>query len=341
MLKRWLFFLSFSSCPFLAAAPLQFDEFSFEQTLPQNLIVNNRILLKLNGKVITVMDVVRKMDLLFYRQYPELADSNIARYQFYSSGWRTVLGAVIDDHLIMEDADEKKVTVNDGEVREELEKMFGPDVVITIDKLGMSLDEAFDLLKTELTVQRMTSIMVHSRAMTDVHPMTVKQRYEKVRSDNPPLNYWVYRILSIRGTDHEKAAEKAYRLMQTQGIPFEELAKEIREEGIEVAYSDELRQKEADMSLSYKAILQTLAAGGASAPVSNQKVSRLFCFKGMEKVDPPTFRAAEEGIKQELTQEATTRYNQEYRQKLRKLHGLTQNYLSQTIPDNLHPFVLR
>jgi hypothetical protein len=96
-----------------------------------------------------------------------------------------------------------------------------------------------------------------------------------------------------------------------------------------------------DMSLSYKAILQTLAAGGASAPVSNEKVSRLFCFKGVEKVDPPAFRQVEGGITEELTQEAMTRYNQEYRLKLRKLHGLTQNYLSQTIPDTLHPFVLR
>ena len=127
------------------------------------------------GKAISVMDVVRKMDLLFYRQYPDLASSAMARYQFYTSGWRSVLGAVIDDYLIVADAEEKEITVNDGEVREELEKMFGPDVVLNLDQLGMTLEEAFDLLKTELTVQRMTAIMVRSKAITDVHPLSVRK----------------------------------------------------------------------------------------------------------------------------------------------------------------------
>jgi hypothetical protein len=324
-----------------AALPSQFDEFSFEQNYPQHLIVNNRILLKINGKAITVMDVVKKMDLLFYQQYPDLAASTLARYQFYTSAWRMILGAVIDDYLIMEDAEEKKITVNDGEVREELERIFGPDVVINIDKLGMSLDEAFDLLKTDLIVQKMTSIMVRSKAMTDVHPIVVKQRYEKVRAENPPLNYWVYRILSIRGPNHETVAQKAYQMITEQGVSFEKVTQSVEEEGVELTYSEEYKQKESDLSLSYRAILETLSAGVASAPVSNQKVSRLFCFKGIEKMEPPAFKEVEEGIKRELTQEAMVRYNQEYRQKLRKLHGLTETYLSSVIPDDLQPFNLR
>jgi len=325
----------------LAAAPMQFDEFSFEQNYPQNLFVNNRILLKLNGKVITVMDVVRKMDLLFYQQYPTLTDSPVARYQFYTSGWRTVLGAVIDDNLIMADAEEKKITVNDGEVREELEQVFGPDVVFNIDKLSMTLEEAFELLKMELTVQKMTSIMVRSKAMTEVYPILMKKRYEKVRSENPPLNYWVYRVLSIRGQDHEKVAQYAYQLMTEQGLAFEDLAQAVQEEGIELAYSEEFRQKEQDLSLSYRAVLETLSAGVASVPISSQKVSRLLCLKSIERVDPPAFKEMEEEIKRELTQEAFLRYNKEYRQKLRKLYGVTDDYLSSVIPNDLQPFTLR
>ena len=147
-----------------SSPPVDFNSnFSFDQNYPENIIINNRILLKINGKAITVIDVVRKMDLLFYRQYENLASSAIARYQFYNTGWRTVLGMVIDDYLIMADAEEKQIKVNDGEVREELQRLFGPDVVLNVDKLGMTLEEAFELIKTELIVQRMTSMMVAVR----------------------------------------------------------------------------------------------------------------------------------------------------------------------------------
>lgn len=324
----------------LSAAPAMMD-MPFDQNYPENLLVNNRILLKINGKAISVMDVVRKMDLLFYRQFPELASSTVARYQFYMNGWRAILGAVIDDYLIMADAGEKEIQVNDGEVREELEKLFGPDVVINLDKLGMTLEEAFELLKTELTVQRMTAIMVRSKALTEVHPMIMKKRYEKVLMENPPLNYWVYRILSIRGNDHERVANEAYRLLSEQQIPFDQIVSNIQIEGIECSCSEEVRQKEHDLSRGYRSILGTLAVGAGSVPVSNEKVSRLFYLKGIEKVNPPSFRESEEGLKRELTQEAITRHNVEYRQKLRKHYGLTDQFLSDAIPAGLQPFALR
>ena len=346
MLKQIFNAFSLSSlllCPLssIAAMPSMSQDFSFDQSFPENLIINNRILLKINGKPISVMDVVRKMDLLFYRQYPEHATSNMARYQFYMNGWRMILGAVIDDYLIMADAEEKQIQVNDGEVREELERMFGPEVVINLDQLGMTLEEAFDLLKTELTVQRMTSVMVRSKALSEVHPTNVRKKYEKVVEDNPPANYWVYRILSIRGQDHERVAKEAYALMQEQQIPFEQIASEIQAEGVELSFSEEFRQKEKDLSTSYRSVLEKLAVGVGSAPVSNSNGSRLFCLKGVEKVNPPPFKELEENLKRELTQEIMGRYNLEYRQKLRKQYGLTDQYLTHLIPDNLQPFDLR
>lgn len=323
----------------MAAAPI--PDLAFDQQFPENLVINNRILLKINGKAITVMDVVRKMDLLFYRQYPEYASSTAARYQFYTQGWRSILAAVIDDQLIMADAEEKEITLNDGEVREELEQLFGPDVVINLDNLGMTLEEAFELIRVELTVQRMTSIMVRSRAVCEVYPTIVKERYEKILQENPPQNYWVYQILSVRGDKHDTVAQEAYRLVEEQKIPFGELASAIQAEGIELAYSEEFHQKEQDLSRSYRSVLENLALGVVSAPLTNQKVSRLFCLKAIEQKGPPTFNEVAEDLKRELTQEAVARHNVEYRQKLRKHYGLTDHYISTVIPDNLQPFDLR
>lgn len=335
-----LIIVSLGVCSSLIAAPSMRD-FALDQNYPQNLVINNRILLKMEGKVITVMDVARKMDLLFYRQYPEMTSNPMARYQFYMSGWRTVLGGVIDDCLIMADAKEKQVVVNDGEIRETLENLFGPDVVINIDKLGMTFDEAFELIKTEMTVQRMASGMARSKALAEVHPQAVKKRYQKFLSEHPPQTFWVYQILSIRGEEHERVAQEAYRLIQEQGISFKEIASKIGEEGVEISCSEEYRQNERELSLAYRAVLQTLAAGNASTPVSSSKGSRLFCLGGIEKEETPSFNQVAEELKSELMQEAMTRYNDEYRKKLRKNAGLTDKYLSQLIPDSVKPFELR
>jgi hypothetical protein len=314
---------------------------NLNQEYPENIVINNRVLLKFNGKAITVMDVVRKMDLLFYRQYENLASSPIARYQFYHSGWRKVLGMVIDDYLIMADAEEKQVKVTDGEVREELEQLFGPNVVLSLDKIGLSLEEAFELIKAELTVQRMTSMMVHSKAMADVHPLSVKKRYEKLQEENPEQDVWVYRILSVRGEDHSRIAQEAHRLITEQGVPFEEALAQLTTEGVELNCSDVYRQKEKQLSVAYHAVLASLSSGEVSSPVSNKTVSRLFCLQGKEKEGSANFNAMAEGLKKELTMQAVEKYNAEYRTKLRKHYGMTEKYLSQTIPNHLQPFDIR
>lgn len=318
-------------------------EYSFDQSYPENLVINNRILLKINGKPITVMDVVRKMDLLFYRQYPDLASSQVARYQFYTNAWRSLLAATIDDQLIMADAEEKKVEVNDGEVREELEKLFGPDVVLNLDKMGLTLQEAFDLLKTELTVQRMTAIMVRSKAMPEVNPKNIRERYESFLKENPPQDFWVYQILSIRGKGHETVAQELHRMMEEEKIPFEQVVSVFGKQDpqVEFTYSDEFIQKDKDLSLAYKAVLEALSAGSSSAPVFKKDLSRIFCLKEVKKEEGGVFKEKEEELKADLLQEAMSRHNMAYRTKLREHYGLTEEYLNQVIPEDLHPFALK
>src|ERR1700733_15248143 len=65
------------------------------------IVVNNRIIAKINGKPISVMDLMKKMDILFYRQYPQYASLVMARYQFYQANWSYVLSEMIDKELIL------------------------------------------------------------------------------------------------------------------------------------------------------------------------------------------------------------------------------------------------
>lgn len=340
MIKRNILLSLLCSCSSLFGAVSNLD-FSLDNSYPQNIVINNRILLKVNGKSITVMDVVRKMDLLFYRQYPELASSTTARYQFYMAMWRTMLGNVIDDLLIVADAEEKKLEVNDGEVREELENIFGPDVVLNVDKMGMTLSEAFDLLKTEITVQKMTSMLVRPKAMTEVHPQHVRQKYEEYQRANPSSDRWVYQILSIRGEEHERFADEAYHLL-SEGLTLQDAVERLKEWGVDFALSEEYRQSEKELSSAYKAVLATLGAGQYSTPVSRgNSLSRIFCLKACEKEEAISLSEMGEKLKQELLREANARENARYREKLRKHYGMTEPYLKTTVPDHLEPFALR
>lgn len=335
-----LFSCSISFClPSISGMPGM--EGGYDQNYPENLVINNRILLKVNGKTVTVMDVVKKMDILFYRQFPDLKESNLARFQFYSAAWRNVLAAVVDDALIMADAKEKEVVISDGEVREELEKLFGPDVVINIDKLGMSLEEAFELLKTELIVQRMNGMMVRSKAMTEVHPKLVRERYEKMMHDSPPQSTWVYQVLSVKGDDHERVAEEAHRLIAEQKIPFESVIEHLQTEGATLSLSEEYSRDERSLALAHKAILKTLSAGMCSAPTTKENISRLFYLKRFEEGHLAMFNEVAEKYRAELMQESMARHNKIYREKLRAHYGLTEDYLSSMVPEKLEPFAMK
>ena len=47
------------------------------------LEVQNTILYTVNGKTISAIDVIKKMNTWMYQSYPDLYESSMARYQFY------------------------------------------------------------------------------------------------------------------------------------------------------------------------------------------------------------------------------------------------------------------
>ena len=113
------------------------------------LSVQNTILTRVNDNVISVVDVMKKMDLVMHQSYPDLVNSSQARMQFYSMHWKSVFNEMVDNELILADAESREIKLTDGEIREEMERRFGPNVQITLDKIGFSLDDAKNMIKKE------------------------------------------------------------------------------------------------------------------------------------------------------------------------------------------------
>lgn len=95
------------------------------------------------------------MDMVLHQNYPQHAESVPARFQFYTSSWRSVFMEMVDMELILADAKDKEIKLTDGDVREEIENRFGPNVLQTLDGLRLSYDDAWKMIKNDLLMQRM------------------------------------------------------------------------------------------------------------------------------------------------------------------------------------------
>lgn len=342
---------------------LLFANFSMLSSLPSavnsmpeqpQLTVKNRILAKVNGKAISVLDVMKKMDLVFHREYPELSSSIPAKFQFYSQFWREILNSMIDEELILANAAEIKLTSSDADARQELEELFGPKVVLNVDKLGLTYQEALKMVNDELLVRKMDYFMVHSKVINRIGPKEIKAAYELYIQENPVEATWTYQVVSIRSA-HElqsaAAAEQAYQLLTKENVPIDSLpgilkTKAILKEKASVSVSEEFLKTESTISSQHKDVLATMAPNTFSQPVAQvsradrNTVYRIFYLKQQTPRGVIPFAQVEERIKNQLIEKATEEESSLYHKKLRLRFGINDDYLSSMIPKDFEPFAL-
>lgn len=317
------------------------------------LLVHNRILATVNGKSISVIDVMKKMDVFLARSYPEHAKSNANRYQFFLQNWRDTLNQIIDNELILADAEKLEIKIADAEVREKIHERFGPNVMASLDELGLSLDEAWHLLYAEMAVQRMSWYRVHSKAMHRVGPQDIKQGYEAYLVKNPPQEEWIYQVLSIRATSDalgQVFAQKAQALIHNEPLPFETLAQKLKEgmqdeSNVTITVSDQLQVEGNKLSEAHKTVLCNLEPGNYSEPipqVSRDKsvVHRIFYLKQHSVIPPKSFDSMVDPLHDDLVMQEVSQEFPLYLKKLRKQFNYDQSELD-AIPSSFVPFELK
>lgn len=318
------------------------------------IAVNNRILCRVNGKALSVMDVMKKMDVYIAKAYPELIDNPTARYQFFSTNWKHVLTQMVDNELILADAKKMELKVTDAEVRETLYERFGPNIMPALDKLGITLEEAWEMIYSEMAVQRMTWYRVNSKAMAQIGPTDIKTAYATYLEKNPPKEEWQYRVLSIRAATDEigkTLAQKAHLLMSAQSIAFNDLPEklqkeEVHDEETKVTLSEEYHVEGKDLAASHKEILSSLSPGQCSEPISQMSryshglVHRIFFLKEYIKSKPPKFDALNDQLHDQLVQTEIEKEFPSYLGKLRERFNFDDRVLDE-LPKDFQPFALR
>jgi len=320
----------------------------------QELIVHNRILATVNGKAVSVMDVMKKMDVFLSRNYPEHSKSDTSRYQFFIQNWRDTLNQIIDNELILADAEKLEIKIADAEVREKIHERFGPNVMASLDELGLTLDEAWHMIYAEMAVQRMSWYRVHSKAMHRIGPQDIKVGYEAYLAQNPPQEEWKYQVLSIRAATDSLGkvfAQKAQALLQGEPLPFEALASKLKEgmkddSNVTITVSDELDVAGSKLSEAHKTVLCTLKPGSYSEPVSQVSrrdqsvVHRIFYLKEHKVIPPKSFDAMVDALHDQLVMKEVNKEFPLYLKKLRKQFNYEGKELS-SLPNDFVPFELK
>ncbi len=326
---------------------------------PGQIVVNNRILTKINGKTISVIDVMKKMDVFINRYYPEMTSSKAARYQFYTSQWKEVLQQMITSELMVADAESREIKVSDGEIREEVQARFGPNVMGTLDKLGISYEEARKMIHEEMLVQRMNWLRVSSKVLQQVSIPDIRSAYEKYCLENPPKEEWEYQVLSIRSEGEKISAllaSRASELLSQKHLALADLAESLKAEtppeevasletpAASIQLSQEYKVDNKDLSEAHRNILQTLKVGALSLPITQKSkdgstVCRVFQLKSHVKKEAPTFEELAGPIKDSLLQKAAEREMAAYVHRLQVRFGYDEKALD--LPPDFQPFVLR
>lgn len=317
------------------------------------ILVNNRVLTTIHKNPITVMDVMKQMDLVFYNQYPQYSSSKIARHQFYNMQWKQYLSNIIDKELILADAEQSKIEVTNGDIRKEIEMSFGPNVIENLDKVGLTMEEAWDMVRSEILVRRIMMAKVNMKAMSKASPQHIREAYSEYAEDHVLPEKWVYRVVTIRDKDPVHGAEVAQNVMEhlkEQQVDFEQLKATLAEdppEGATITVSDEFESPSEEISSNYKQVLATLSEGTFSDPVVQEGrkdltiLHRIFYLKEIKKEGAPPLNTVADLLRSKLLDTAIGKETDRYVQYLRHRFGFDDNHVLQNLPSEFQPFVLQ
>lgn len=352
-MKVLLFSLVFLSS---LASMLAFETPSPIVPAAPSFVINNRPLIRINGKIISLMDVVKKMDLIIYEHFPDTRSSPVRLYQFYSSQWKFTFEDMIFNELMLADGETKEIKISDGDVREAMEQRFGPNIISNLNKMNLQYEEVREMIHAELLVKQLQGMKIYSKAQLAVTPDVVKKEYTAYLAKNPPKEEWVYQVVSARGKDQAACQSMIERMAHDLKLSttklstiYDELKSlpPVQNQSVSLNLSNDFVVENKNLSEEHRSILAALDVGSFSAPIAqisrvdNTTVYRIFHLKAHTITNPPSFNEIASELENNLLNDAAQQERNIYKDKLYKKFGFDEDFLKQILPENYQPFVLR
>ncbi|WP_407918990.1 hypothetical protein [Chlamydia ibidis] len=316
------------------------------QTLedPAGIAIHDRVLFKITEtEVVTTLDVIHKLNLLFYSSYPHLLDSLPARSQYYAAMWPVVLESVIDEFLMVADAKAKKIYVDPTTVNQEIESMFGRDLSVFQTHFDMSSEDIFNVIHRTLVAQRVMGMMVRSKVMLKVTPGKIREHYQKLVEEAANTFQWKYCVITIKAANSSlcsQIADKVYaRLNETKSWNKDRLSALVLSKGGQMSCSEEFVRGDKDLSEIHRKELQEIEANSSMCGLPKEHKSGYKLYVLLEK-SQNTLQPLDElenQIKQHLFMSYIEEIEGKYKQKLRSRYGFDSSMIAKLLSEEAPP----
>ena len=326
-----------------------------QSTKLNRIIVENRVLTNVNTNPISVVDVMKKMDTEFFIDYPHLMDSDVARYQFYKSRWRPEFDRMVESELILTDAIAHKIELTDGDIRQDLERRFGPEIITNIDKIGLTYDEAWEMVKKDILTQRMSQSHLYIKGVFNVSPDDLLTCYHDYIKNNKKPDHWKYNMISFNGPnalENAQMAKQSLEKLQKDSKNFKTVCYRFKEqtdqyENKKISISNEFDLPSDKIQESHRNILSNLSPNNLSEPVkeisriNNQSVYRIFYLSSYEAGGKIDLAEVEDKLIYQLKQEKFEQEYISYVTALRERFALSKESIYEAIPNDFEPFRIK
>ncbi|EPP35937.1 hypothetical protein [Chlamydia avium] len=311
---------------------------------PSGIAIHDRVLFKIDeNTVVTTLDVIRKLNLLFASSYPHLLDSFSARSQYYTSMWPIVLESVIDEFLMVADAKSKKIFIDPTTVNQEIEAMFGRDLSSFYLYFDMTPEDIFNVVHRTLVSQRVLGMMVRSKVMLKVTPGKIREHYNALAEEASKTSVWKYRVITVKASTESLASQIADKvcsqLNETRTWNKERLYSLVLSQGGQLMYSEEFVRNDKELSDSHKNELLSVdypqcICGQPKLYKSGYKIHVLLDKSPM--VMQP-LEELETQIKQTLFMNYAVEIEAQYKEKLRSRYGFDSSIIATLLSQEAPP----
>lgn len=290
------------------------------------VVVENKVLATVRDQVITVVDVMKKLDMVFCQQFPQYRAVPEARYEFYRSNWRRVFEELVDRQLVLLLAEEKQFGVTNGDIREELEEVFGPNVMMNLYEEGLSMHEVHEMMKADILSRRIISFYVHAPVLNYITPEVLRAAYLKKIEQLQGKQGWIWRTATVKakGKDCPKeVADLAWKLLETDHLSTDLVASKLPE-GIELVVSQPFRSEQKEVAPAIQQVLEQLPLHSFSAPISFTNRSdphqswRCYIVDDRVESKVPSFPELEPALRDEIASPEITKRTIDFFADLRK-----------------------
>lgn len=323
------------------------------QAKSYQLVIHNRPLLKVGESMISLHDVLQKVNLMILAHDPEYLDNPQALFHIYQQYWKGAFEELVNAELMALYWTDKKFVLPETEIRAALNDRFGPNVVDNLNKMGLSYEQALAVVHKDLMVQQINWYFIHMKALGLVTPEKIKTAYQAYLNDFIPSEQWAYEVVSIKGDDLQFCQKVALEICQSASaessplLSMNDLLAGVKEsfkqsdKTVTVSVQNYTHDKNAIAS-RYTEALRSIPIGSLSQPIiegsPKKPIVKLIKLQQIQKEEPKAFQEMAPSFEQQIFQKVYSEEMSLFIKNLQEQYGYTDPL--KMIPEDYVPFEL-